>query len=119
MRMAAETSDDVSVAGGLICGELEHAALLLRRVFDKLLCEIDRSLQIRELFRNVRGARRRTLAPATVKNARLSQRLRRRETTTPFGEPSPRDRLSVGLKTRTEGLLRILHSLTSARPFRC
>src|SRR5215475_4852413 len=54
------------------------------------------------------------LARTTVKNARLFLRLHRRETTTPFGEPSPRDQLSAGLKTRTEGLRRILHSLRSA-----
>src|SRR5262245_66663498 len=53
------------------------------------------------------------LARTTVKTARLSRSLRR-ETTTPFGESSPRDRQSAGLKTRSEGLLRIHHSLTSA-----
>src|SRR5215470_15530575 len=50
----------------------------------------------------------------TVRNVRLFLRLHRHETTTPFGEPSPRDQLSAGLKTRTEGLRRILHSLRSA-----
>src|SRR5262245_38375502 len=48
--MEAEAGDDVAMAAVLICGELEHAAMFLPRVFDKFLREIGRSLQIRELF---------------------------------------------------------------------
>ena len=44
-----------------------------------------------------------------VETVRLSQNPRHRETTTPFGEPLPRDRRSAGWKTRTGELLQILH----------
>jgi hypothetical protein len=50
VRMAPEACDHVSVSAGLVCGELEHAAMLLWSLFDKFLCETYRSFQIRELL---------------------------------------------------------------------
>jgi hypothetical protein len=50
VRMPAEAHDDVAMATGLICRELEHGAMLLWRLFDKFLCEIYGSFQIRELL---------------------------------------------------------------------
>jgi hypothetical protein len=50
VRMAAEAGDDVAVSAGLIRGELEDVAKLLRGLSREFLCEFNRPFLIRKIL---------------------------------------------------------------------
>ena len=62
MRMTAEACDYVVVPTGLACRELEHAAIFLWGVFDEVLRELHRSLQIREILGVARGKKKKVFS---------------------------------------------------------
>ena len=63
VRVTAEAGDDVTMTTGLVRGELEYAAMLLWRLFDKFRCEIDRSFQICETLGMSKGQEKESFFP--------------------------------------------------------